>query len=330
MAIIAFIHAMDQDNEQRWLLRLNQLLADNTEAYVEGVSDIVVSANDLSNEQAATVELAIVANPDVDELARFSRLIWVQSLWAGVEAMVPKFAGINRQRAGHEIKLVRLIDPFLAQTMAEAVLAWTLFLHRNMAQYAAQQQKKIWRELPCDPASEIRVSILGAGELGRAAIDVLLHMGYQVNSWSRSAKDISGVGNYSGAEGLTELLTTTDILVCLLPLTEQTKHIINKQTLNLLPRGAKIINFARGGIINHTDLLEALDNAHIEHAVLDVFEQEPLIADSPLWSHPHISVLPHISATTNLATASRVAIDNIINYRQYGAIPASVDLQRGY
>ena len=330
MAIIAFIHAMDYQNEQRWLQRLNQLLADNAEADSELANDIVVSAKSLTDEQAAAVELAIVANPDVDELVRFNGLIWVQSLWAGVEAMVPKLASINQQRAGNEIKLVRLIDPFLAQTMAEAVLAWTLFLHRNMAHYAAQQQQKVWRELPCAPASEIRVSILGAGELGRAAIEVLLHMGYQVNCWSRSAKNISGVGNYCGDQGLTELLTKTDILVCLLPLTEQTKHIINKETLNLLPTGAKIINFARGGIINHTDLLTALDKGKIEHAVLDVFDQEPLPEDSPLWSHPKVSILPHISATTNLATASRVAIDNMINYRQQGVIPSCVDLQRGY
>ena len=275
----------------------------------------ILLPEELSDEQALNVDIAIVANPDVKILERFPNLIWVQSLWAGVESLVDSFKQLNKQK-NKQTKLVRLIDPQLADTMAEAVLTWTLYLHRNIPEYMAQQRNKIWKEIPCPAAENLRVSILGAGELGQAAMQKLLQNNFQVNSWSRSHKAFEGITHYSGEDGLLSLLQNTDILVCLLPLTPQTNKLLNKETLSHLPTGAKLINFARGGIINHDDLQALLDSRKIGHAVLDVFEQEPLKANSPLWENANISILPHISATTNLQSASQVVATNILKYRE--------------
>jgi len=297
MKCIVFITNMTSKEQKIWLGVLSQLLP----------NEHVLLPGELSDEQALNVDIAIVANPNVAVLERFPNLIWIQSLWAGVESLVDSFKQLNEHKQV-QTKLVRLIDPHLADTMAEAVLTWTLYLHRNIPEYIAQR----------------------AGELGQAAMQKLLQNNFQVNSWSRSPKMFEGVTHYSGEDGLLSLLQNTDILVCLLPLTPQTYRLLNKQTLSHLPTGAKLINFARGGIINHDDLQALLDSKKIGHAVLDVFEQEPLKANSPLWEHANISILPHISATTNLQSASQVVAENILNYRENAVIPESVDLKQGY
>ncbi|MFT2111393.1 2-hydroxyacid dehydrogenase [Marinomonas sp. 2405UD68-3] len=319
MKNIAFIHNMDMENQEKWLAQFTILLP----------NEIIVVADQLTDEQASQVELAIVANPSVDALKRFPNLIWVQSLWAGVETMVNTFRSINQGKT-HPTQLVRLIDPYLANTMAEAALTWSLYLYRNIPEYMAQQKQNLWRPIPCPAINTVHVSVLGTGELGTAAMQALVNQGFNVNSWSRNHKDIANVTHYSEQDGLFALLKKTDILICLLPLTDQTHKLLSKETLSLLPKGAKIINFARGGIVNHDDLINALDTDHLSHAVLDVFEQEPLTENSPLWQHPKLSILPHISATTNLDTASKIVADNITRYREHGTIPDTVDLLRGY
>ena len=323
MAPIVFIHRLNQTEQQQWLERLRELL----------VNETIVLAEQLDASQIERVEIAIVANPDPLTLRRYPKLRWVQSLWAGVEKLVDGFRLLNNERqqaAQQRIQLVRLIDPQLAQTMAEAVLAWTLYLHRQMPQYMQQQRLKQWKPLHCPAARDIRVSVLGAGELGVCAMRSLINHGYQVNCWSRSAKNITGVHNFNGAEQLTPMLNQTDILVCLLPLTQQTRGLLNSAVFDHLPKGAKLINFGRGPVVNHADLMEHLSSGHLEHAVLDVFEHEPLEEDSPLWEHAKISVLPHISAATNIHTASAIAANNIVVYRDQGVIPQAVDLQLGY
>jgi len=319
MKTIVFIHKMDIETQQNWLEAFSGLLPQEN----------IVLEHQLTDKEALNIELAIVANPDLETLERFPNLIWVQSLWAGVESLVEGVKQLNQQKQT-QTKLVRLIDPQLANTMAEAVLTWTLYLHRNIPEYIRQQSNKIWKEIPCATAQNVRVSILGAGELGQASMQRLLQNNYQVNSWSRTHKEFKGATHYSGDDGLITLLQNTDILVCLLPLTKETYKLLNKQSLSHLPHGAKLINFARGGIVEHDDVLVLLDNKHISHAVLDVFEKEPLPTNNALWEHPYISILPHISATTNLQSASQVVASNILKFREDGSIPNSVDLNKGY
>jgi len=319
MNTIVFITRLPLAEQQIWLTTLTTLMP----------NERIVLPNELTDRETLTVDIAIVANPDVEVLARFPHLQWVQSLWAGVETLIPYFKKYNENHTS-TLSLVRLIDPQLSKTMAEAVLAWTLYLHRNMPAYSKQQRDKLWRPVHCPAASQVRVSILGAGELGQAAMQTLLQQGYQVNGWSRQPKVLEGVTHYSGESGLKSLLQKTDILVCLLPLTPQTHHLLNEKTLMLLPKGAKFINFARGGIVNQDDLQRLLKAEFIDHAVLDVFEQEPLQASSPLWEDPNITVLPHISATTDLESASRVVASNIHQFREEGQIPQRVDLINAY
>jgi len=312
MSRVVFISELPANEQAVWLSHLNEKL-----------NDEIKLPHQLSEREALEVDIAIVANPDPKIVARFPNLVWIQSLWAGVERLVT--AGLPSQ-----VKLVRLIDPLLATTMAESVLAWTLSLQRQMPCYTKQQQKQCWQQLPVKASSEVRVSILGAGELGLASLQLLSKLNYQLSCWTRSPKNISNVKNYTGVDELSQMLRETDILISLLPLTPQTHHLLNKDLLNQLPKDSQIINFSRGGIIDTPALVKLLDEGHLSHAVLDVFDVEPLPQGSPLWQHDKVTVLPHISAPTNISSATSIVIANIEQYRVQGVIPTVTNLNKGY
>ena len=271
----------------------------------------------------AEVEIAIVANPAPERLARYPNLRWVHSVWAGVERLVPLIAERN-------LPLVRLVDPTLANTMAEAVLAWTFYIHRDMPSYAAQQRQRVWLPHGYVAPGDLTVAILGLGELGRAAAKRLVDAGYRVTGWSQSEKTIADVATYTGETGLRTVLANANIVVVLLPLTPGTHHLLNAERIASMRLGASVINFARGAVVETNALLNALDDDALSHAVLDVFEEEPLPTASPFWNHPKVTVLPHISAPTNPQTASRIVAANVAHYRQTGQVPVTVDTKRGY
>ena len=229
-----------------------------------------------------------------------------------------------------KVKIIRLVDPEMNRTMAEAVLSWVLYLHRDMHFYRIQQNKRIWKENDYIKPSKKIVSIIGLGELGSASAAKLIENGFNVCGWSRGKKNIKKVKSFTGELGLKNMLKQTDILVCLIPLTRNTKYLLNYKMLSYLKKGASIINFARGAIINAKDLVKHLNSGRIKHAVLDVFEQEPLPKKSILWKHKNVTVLPHISAHTDMDTASNIVCKNIKMYRLKNRIPKSVDLKRGY
>jgi glyoxylate/hydroxypyruvate reductase len=311
--IIPFVANIQASEAEDWLLALRTVLPDHT----------IIPFAELSESQYGLVEVAIVANPDPLELAQLPHLKWVQSLWAGVERLLSDMAEA-------EFEIVRMTDPQLALSMAEAVLAWTLYLHRDMTRYAEQQQKRLWLQHSLPLASQRRVSLLGLGNLGKKAAHALLSQGFPVSGWSRNPCSMDGIKTFSGPEGLKDILSVTDILVVLLPLTEQTRGLLNAQTLAHLPNDASLINFARGPIVEEAALLDLLDRNHLKHAVLDVFATEPLPTENPLWSHPKITVLPHISAPTNITTASKIAAGNIVKFQKTGQLPETVDRRRGY
>ncbi|MFP5077787.1 2-hydroxyacid dehydrogenase [Rhizobium sp. YIM 134829] len=311
--MIALITRLDRDEEEAWLAALTTAMP------LESILPIAA----LTEEQRAAVEIAIVADPDPADLRQLPNLRWVQSLWAGVERLVGELQGFDRP-------IVRLVDPELARTMAEAVLAWTLYLSRDMPAYAAQQRAHLWQQRPYRPASALKVGLLGLGALGSASATLLQRVGFTVAGWSRSEKQVAGVTSHFGEDGLHTLLAGSDIVVCLLPLTAETTGLLDAKTFARMRRGAGFINFGRGRIVDTPALLAALDQGHLGHAVLDVFETEPLTTDSPLWDHPRVTVLPHISAPTTMKTAARVVAENIAGYRQSGRSPQSVDRARGY
>ncbi len=283
----------------------------------------IVALDALDAQARAVCDFAIVANPDPRALAQLPQLKWVHSVWAGVERLVE-----DLQHS--PVEIVRLVDPQLADTMAEAVLAWTLYLHRDMPRYARQQVAGQWLAHDHVPAQDKTVALLGLGELGMACAARLLAAGFKVAGWSRSRKDLPGVQCHAGDQELPALLASADILVCLLPLTPQTQDMLDARALAHLKPGAALINFARGAIIDDAALRAALDSGQLSHAVLDVFRAEPLAASEWQWQHPQVTVLPHISAPTNRRTAAAIVAANVRYYRETGALPALVDKQRRY
>ena len=283
----------------------------------------VMPLADCSMQQCAEAQVAIVANPHAADLKKLPHLQWVQSLWAGVDQLL-----IETQL--NNVAIVRMNDPQLAETMAEAVLAWALYLHRDMPRYRMQQSLQIWQQHTAKLAAERTVGILGLGNLGRKAAKRLFSNGFRVLGWSRSRAELKGIETFCGAAGFTAMLQRVDILICLLPLTAQTQGLIGKDAIALMPKGSALINFARGPIVDTDALMSALNSDRLSHAVLDVFDQEPLPQTSPLWSHPNITILPHISAPTNRQTASLIVAKNINRFFVEGEIPLSVDRALGY
>ena len=282
----------------------------------------IVPFAETTPEERAAARVALVANPDPAELAALPALEWVQSLWAGVERIVAELP--------ESLKVVRLVDPQLAASMAEAVLAWTLYLHRDMPHYAAAQARRDWAPAPMRLAQERPVAILGLGHLGKAAARALLAQGFPVMGWTRTPSETEGVAGFHGPEGLARILSRAEIVVSLLPLTPQTRGLLGAEALDRLPRGAGLINFGRGPVVDVAALTERLSDGRLGHAVLDVFEVEPLPAEDPLWSHPGVTILPHISAPTHKGSASAIAADNLRRYLETGEIPPLVDRRRGY
>ena len=312
-SIVPFISNLSKSEVDQWVKVLKKKLK-GTE---------VVKFSSLKKSDYKKVEVAIVANRNPKEIKKLTNLKWIQSIWVGVENLVESFKG-------ESMKIVRLIDPEMSRTMAEAVLSWVLYLHRDMYFYRVQQNKSVWKALSYVKPSKKVVSFIGLGQLGSASANKLLENGFKVCGWSRSKKSIKNIKSFSGSIGLRKMLKQTDILVCLIPLTQNTKYILNNKTLSYLKKGACVINFARGAIINTKDLLKHLNSGRIHHVVLDVFEKEPLPKKSILWKHKKVTILPHISANTDLETASDIVAKNIKIYQLKKKIPKSIDLVRGY
>ncbi|MFF2322245.1 2-hydroxyacid dehydrogenase [Agrobacterium sp. NPDC058088] len=310
---IAFVSRMNAEAEAVWKQALRAAMP----------QEDILSFSELTNEQRRVVDFAIVANPDPADIAALPGLTWIHSLWAGVERLVLELG----EKAP---SIVRLKDPELSRVMAEAVLAWTYYLQRDMPSYRENQQKAIWQELDYRHPGEMTIGLLGLGALGTAAAERLLHAGFNVAGWSRSEKVIAGVETLKGDDGLQTLLEKSDILVCLVPLTDATRGLLNASRLALMKEGAALINFARGPVVVADDLIAALDSGRLSHAVLDVFQQEPLPTASPFWQHPKVTVLPHISAPTSRESSARIVAGNVRAWRETGRLPETVDMTRGY
>jgi glyoxylate/hydroxypyruvate reductase A len=180
------------------------------------------------------------------------------------------------------------------------------------------------------PASERRVGVLGLGSLGQAVLDKLVSFGFDCAGWSRSRHEVAGVHCHAGADELDSFLTRSDILICLLPLTDATRGFLNAALFAKCPKGASLVHVGRGPQLVAHDLLQALDEGHLAEAVLDVTDPEPLPADSALWAHPRVRITPHIASMTQPQTAARVAIDNLRRFERGEPLVGLVDRGRGY
>ena len=273
----------------------------------------------------AAIEAVVMwGSHDLADLRRYPNLRLVVSMGAGVDHL------LRPPGTPPGIPVARLVDARLTQGMVEWVLLNVLRFHRQDPEYRAQQAAAVWHELPAPETGSRRIGILGLGALGGASAAALRGLGFPVMGWSRRPKAVSGVESFAGAEGLATMLARTDILLCLLPLTPDTRGILNAETLGLLPRGAFLLNAARGGHMVGRDVLAALDSGQLGGAALDVFEPEPLPADSPFWAHPKVVLTPHASAITIPSSAAPQVVDNIHRARAGRPLLNLVDFSSGY
>jgi glyoxylate/hydroxypyruvate reductase len=228
------------------------------------------------------------------------------------------------------IPVVRMVEDGLTACMTEYVCFSVLALHRDMPTYLDQQRRSEWHEHPVRPAHTRRVGVMGMGTLGRAALAQLRQLGFDCAGWNRSRRNEPGVRCYAGPNELEEFLARTDILVCLLPLTPETRGILSRKVFDALPSGASVVNAGRGGHLVEADLLQALDSGQLNAAILDVCEPEPLPAQHPFWNHPRIWLTPHVASMTQPETAVESVLENLRRYESGLPLNGLVDRDRGY
>ena len=272
----------------------------------------------------ADIEYAFVWKPEKGGLRRFPNLKCIFSIGAGVDHLLGD-AGLPEG-----VPVVRMVEPELTRGMAEYVALHVLRCHREVPTLEQAQRDRVWNELIVPTAPDRRVGIMGFGVLGQASAQALSAFGFDLACWSRTEKAFPGGQSFHGAEGLKPFLGRTEILVCLLPLTPETEGILNRDLFAALPRGAWLINAARGGHQNEDDILEALESGQLAGATLDVFRKEPLSADHPFWSHPRVTDTAHIASVTQPRSAAAEVVANIRRIEQGDAPLHTVNIKAGY
>ena len=267
---------------------------------------------DAARAAPATVQAAVVANPPPGSLQGFPALGLIQSLWAGVDRLLAD----PTLPAG--VPVARMVDPAMNAAMAETALWAVLSLHRGFFAYAQRQREGVWRLHAQRRADEVRVLMLGQGQMGRAAAARIAPLGYALGTWRRDGTP------------LPPLLARADIVINLLPLTDQTRGLMDRDFFAALPDKAAVVNLGRGAHVVDADLLAALDSGRLRHAVLDVFHTEPLPPHHAFWCHPRVTMLPHAAAGTDARSAAAVAVANLRAWRDGGEVLNRVERERGY
>ena len=272
---------------------------------------------------APPADYAIVWAPPQQFFDEQPQLQAVFNIGAGVDALL-------KLRLPPRAKIVRLDDAGMSVQMAEYVCHAVIRHFREFDAYEADTRRGKWSFRKPRARADFPVGIMGLGVLGERVARALAHFEFPVNGWSRSAKAVDGVQCFSGAQGFKDFLAASRVLVCLLPLTPDTRDIMNRDTLAQLQAGAYVINVARGAQLVDEDLLALLDTGHLAGATLDVFRTEPLPADHPFWKHPRITVTPHTSART-LRSESIAQIAGKLAALQRGEpVAGVVEPDRGY
>ena len=262
---------------------------------------------------AALAEIEIVLGWQMPRgiAARMPKLRWVCAVAAGVDKLLVD------DLAAH-VPVSRIVDAEQADGIAQFVVLMALRHARALPLYEAQQREHQWRRTPV-AAVRSRVAVLGTGAMGGVVAKLLAAVGFEVRGWSRSS-----------AEPLEPVLGASDIIVCALPLTAQTRGLLDARAFAAMPRGSYLINVARGGHVMEADLIEAVRSGHLAGAALDVQRNEPMAPDDPLWNVPGIAITPHIAAQPSVETIAAQFVDGVRSL-QRGAVPAqAVDRDRGY
>jgi glyoxylate/hydroxypyruvate reductase A len=270
------------------------------------------------------IVMALIWKHPEGSLSGYPNLKCIASAGAGVDYI------FEDATAPKHVPITRVVDPYLASDMSEHVLAVILAHLKNLNRYKLQQINNIWKPRDYKRIKDVTVGILGLGELGALTALDLVRTGFEVQGWSRSKKNIGDVNTFAGTNELSGFLNTTDILVCLLPLTPETKGFINTELLAQLPKDAYVINVARGGHVVDADLLEQLDAEHISGACLDVYHQEPLATSHPFWQHKKVHMTPHYASVSDTNSVIPQILENYQNLREDYKLLNEVDREKGY
>lgn len=262
-------------------------------------------ATSLQDADPANTVAALVWKHPYGSLSAYRNLRVLVNFGAGVDHIV----GDPDLPPG--VPVVRLLDPGLTARMAEYVLMHCLALHRRTPELRSAQAERRWNFIVPTPPGSACVGILGFGKLGQACAGQLSKIGFNVIGWKRTPSEQNGYEVHHGQDGLTTFCTRADIVVALLPSTDATRNLLDRDVFARMRRGAALINVGRGDLVVEEDLLAALDEGQLRHAVLDVFRTEPLPAEHPFWTHPKITVTPHNSSATDPATALEQISENI-------------------
>lgn len=271
------------------------------------------------------VRYVMVWEPEPGRLAQYPNLKLICSAGAGVDHIL-----CDPHLPAH-LPLVRVTTQDTAQRMGDYVCWAALSLLRRLPEILMHQVNREWDVgLTGEAATSRRVGVMGLGAMGARTAEMLAGLGFQTAGWSANPKTIAGVESFAGDDALPAFLARTEILVCLLPLTQATMGIIRAGTIALLPAGAGVINAGRGGHVINADLIAALDSGHLSGAILDVFDPEPLPKDDAFWSHPKVIVTPHIASFGSRRVRARHVAGVIAAFERGEALPGLYDPIRGY
>jgi glyoxylate/hydroxypyruvate reductase len=287
-------------------------------------AEIVVWREGMSLAAQPRCDYAVTWAPTPALLDQLAHVKAIFLTGAGVDALL-KFGD-----ALPPVPIVRLGDAGMAEQMAEYVAYATLRYFRRFDDYELQARQGIWNPLPRRDKADFTVGVLGLGRLGMPVLRTVRQLGFPVRGWSRSARDLPNVDCFAGMESLDDFLAGTQVLVCMLPLTPETTNLLDRARLSRLPRGAYLVNVARGAQVAEPDLLALIRAGHIAGATLDVFRNEPLPAPHPFWSEPRITITPHISAITLREEAVQQIVAKIERLERGEVIDDVVDRARGY
>ena len=313
----SFLVAMGSGDPAPWIKNFRELLPDFD----------IVSLGDNIDPQSVRYVMTWYHPPG--SLSRFPNLKAIFSLGAGVDHMF-------RDPDLPNVPMARVVDPDLTNRMSEYVVLHSLSILRQTRRYRIQQSQTLWEDDDWQPAAQdVRIGIMGMGVLGTDAARKLKLIGFDVAGWSKSPKQIDAIKTYTGAEDLAAFLARTDILVTLLPLTPETRGIINSPLLKGLARDGRVsapslINAGRGGLQIEADILSCLDDGTLHEAVLDVFETEPLPATSALWSHPRVTITPHNASVSDPFEVSRAIAAQVQRAERGEALLHVVRYEQGY
>lgn len=302
-----------------------QTLDDYRQQFAQHLPNLPIALWNDPNLDVESIQYAMVCRPEPGFLASLPNLKVVFSTGAGVEHIT---------RDPHypwHVPLVRMHTQEATQQMAEHVLMCSMMSVRRYPIAMRAQQQSQWQdyEIPRSIANTT-VGIMGLGNFGLHTAQQLHRSGFKVIGWSRSRHEHDFMECYAGQEELADFLSRSNILVCLLPRTDATHHILNQHTLGQLPAGASLINVGRGAHVKTDDLRAVLDSQHLSYALLDVFEQEPLPADSWLWQHPSVITTPHVAANATLEASIHYVSEQIRHFEAGQALRNVYDVQQKY